>query len=41
MVVLVKLQDSNTQIVPNPFQVEVLSHHGPPAAIISNRDPRF
>ena len=41
MVVLVPLCETDAQTVASRFLAEVMSHHGFPATIISNRDPRF
>ena len=41
MVVLVPLHEKDVQTAENRFLAEVVSHHGLPATIISNRDPRF
>ena len=41
MVVLVTLCKMDAQTVASHFLTEVMSHHGLPAAIISDRDPRF
>ena len=41
MVVLVSLYKTDAQTVASRFLAEVMSHHGLPATIISNRDPRF
>ena len=41
MVVFVPLCKADAQTVTNHFLEEVMSHHGLPATIISNGDPRF
>ena len=41
MVVLVPLHETDAQIVASRFLAEVVSHHGLPVTIISDRDPRF
>ena len=41
IVVLVPLRKTHAQTVANHFLAEVVSHHGGPATIISDRDPRF
>ena len=41
MLVLVPLQAMDAQTVANHFLAEVVSLHGLPATIISDRDPRF
>ena len=41
MVVLVPLHETDAQTVAGCFLAEVVSHHGLPETIISNRDPRF
>ena len=41
MVVLVILCETDAQTVASHFLAEVMSHHGLPATIISDRDPRF
>ena len=41
MVVLVPLCETDAQIAVSRFLAEVVSHHGLPVTIISNRDPRF
>ena len=40
MVVLVTLWEIDARTVASHFQAEVVSHHGLPATIISNREPR-
>ena len=41
MVVLVPLQESDTETVASCFLAELMSHCGFLVTIISNRDPRF
>ena len=41
MVVLVALHEMDAQTVVSHFLTEVVSHHGLPETIISDRDPRF
>ena len=41
MVVLVSLYETDAQTVTSCFLAQVMSHHGLPGTIISNRDPRF
>ena len=41
MVVLVPLCETDARTVASRFLAEVVSHHGLPATIISDRDPRF
>ena len=41
MEVLVSLHETNAQTVASHFLAEVMSHHGLPVTIISDRDPRF
>ena len=41
MVELVPLHETDAQIVASHFLAEVVSHHGLPATIISDRHPRF
>ena len=41
MVVLVPLYKTDARTVASNFLAEVMSHHGLPATIISDRDPRF
>ena len=41
IVVLVPLWELDTQTVASCFLAKVVSHHGLPATIISDRDPRF
>ena len=41
MVVLVPLRKTDAQTVASHFLTEVVSHHGLPATIISDRDPMF
>ena len=41
MVVLVPLHKTDAQTVASRFLAEVVSHHGLPVTIISDRDPRF
>ena len=41
IVVLVPLHETDAQTVASCFLVEVVRHHGLPATIISDRDPRF
>ena len=41
MVVLVPLCKTDAQTVASHFLAEVMSHHGLPATIISDQDPRF
>ena len=41
MLVLVLLHETDAQTVASCFLAEVVSHHGFPTTIISDRDPRF
>ena len=41
MIELVPLCKTDTQTVASRFLAEVVSHHGLPATIINDRDPRF
>ena len=41
MVVLVPLHKTSARTVASCFLAEVVSHHGLPKTIISDRDPRF
>ena len=41
MVVLVPLRETDSQTVSSHFLAEIVSHHGLPATIISDKDPRF
>ena len=41
MVVLVPLRKTDARTVASCFLAEVVSHHGLPATIISDRDPRI
>ena len=41
MVVLVPLHETDARTVASRFLAEVMSHHGLPVTIISDRDPRF
>ena len=41
MVVLVPLPKTDAQTVASHFLAEVMSHHGLPATVISDRDPRI
>ena len=41
MVVLVPLHETDAWTIASRFLAEVMSHHGFPVIIISDRDPRF
>ena len=41
MTVLVPLCETDAKTVASHFLAEVMSHHGLPATIIGDRDPRF
>ena len=41
IVVLIPLYETDAQTVASRFLAEVMSHHGLPATIISDRDPIF
>ena len=41
MVVLVPLHETDAQTVASHFLAELVSYHGLPATITSDRDPRF
>ena len=41
IVVLVTLQESNTQTAASHFLVEVVNHHGLLATFIINKEPKF
>ena len=41
MVVLIPLRETDARTVAGHFLAEVVSHHGLPETIISDRDPRF
>ena len=41
MVVLVPLRETDARTVASHFLAEIMSHHGIPETIISDREPRF